>query len=178
MKLRPAFLALSVVLSTFGVFAADLPAGYWPAAKSDAILEKTLTVRLAPDLSTLTEGERAAVNDLIEVGKIFQLIYEDSRHPEAIGAMRKLSELNKERGNSPETAKLIDLYRLFQGPIASTLDNRREPMMPVSEQTAARNVYPAGVTAGEIDSFLAKHPEERDSILESERSSGGRRRQT
>ena len=53
-----------------------------PAAMS-AILTKTATLRLAPDLSHLTPGERAAVDQLLQVGGILQRLYEDARHPAA-----------------------------------------------------------------------------------------------
>src|SRR5947207_15830761 len=56
------------------------PAGYWPLEKSQPIIEKTQTIRLSPDLSHLSAGEKAAVAKLLEVGKIFQRIYEDQRH--------------------------------------------------------------------------------------------------
>ena len=49
-----------------------LPSGYWPLEKSRPIVDKTQTIRLAPDLSHLTDGERKAVSKLLEVGKIFQ----------------------------------------------------------------------------------------------------------
>src|SRR5215510_3731288 len=52
-------------------------AGYWPVEKSQPIIDKTQTIRLAPDLSQLSAGERAAVAKLLEVGKIFQEIFED-----------------------------------------------------------------------------------------------------
>ncbi|HWW73836.1 MAG TPA: hypothetical protein VNZ44_00485, partial [Pyrinomonadaceae bacterium] len=52
--------------------AGGLPAGYWPEERSRALVEKTGTVRLAPDLSQLSEGERRAVAKLLEVGAIFQ----------------------------------------------------------------------------------------------------------
>ena len=48
------------------------PTGYWPLEKSQPIIDKTQTIRLAPDLSQLTAGERSAVAKLLEVGKIFQ----------------------------------------------------------------------------------------------------------
>ena len=50
--------------------------GYWPLEKSQPIVEKTQTIRLAPDTSKLSEGERKAVAKLIEVGQIFQKLYE------------------------------------------------------------------------------------------------------
>ena len=46
--------------------------GYWPLEKSQPILDKTQTIRLAPDLSQLTEGERKAVAKLLEVGRFFR----------------------------------------------------------------------------------------------------------
>lgn len=46
--------------------------GYWPLEKSQPIVEKTQTIRLAPDISQLSEGERKAVAKLIEVGQIFR----------------------------------------------------------------------------------------------------------
>jgi hypothetical protein len=48
------------------------------------ILDKTQTIRLAPDLSHLSAGERTAVAKLIEVGRIFQDVYEDQRHHQAL----------------------------------------------------------------------------------------------
>ncbi|HYY43469.1 MAG TPA: hypothetical protein VE775_12100, partial [Pyrinomonadaceae bacterium] len=35
---------------------ASLPPGYWPPEQSRAIIEKTQTVRLAPDLAQLSAG--------------------------------------------------------------------------------------------------------------------------
>ena len=63
---------------------ASLPDGYWPESKSNEILAKTQTIRLAPALSTLTAGEAAALKELLEVGAIFQQLYEDARHPQAL----------------------------------------------------------------------------------------------
>src|SRR5260221_14126542 len=97
-----------------------LPPGYWPIEKSQPIIDKAQTIRLAPDLSQLSAGERKAVAKLLEVGKIFQGIYEDQRHKEALSSYRRLDKLF--RSYAPPapaaTANLVKLYRLFQGPIA------------------------------------------------------------
>ena len=100
--------------------------GYWPLEKSQPIVEKTQTIRLAPDISQLSDGERKAVAKLIEVGQIFQNLYELQRHPEALTSYRALEQLNKQNGGTPATQNLLTLFRLFQGPIATTLDNKRE----------------------------------------------------
>ncbi|HEY6660919.1 MAG TPA: hypothetical protein VI031_07245, partial [Pyrinomonadaceae bacterium] len=127
-----------------------LPVGYWPLEKSQPLIEKTQTIRLAPDLSKLSEGERKAVAKLIEVGYIFQKLYEEQRHPEALSSYRALEQLDK-RGSTPATQNLLTLYRLFQGPIATTLENKREPFLPVQPSKPGKNMYPWGITKQEID---------------------------
>ncbi len=133
-----------------------------------AILEKTATLRLAPDLSPLTPGERAAVEHLLQVGGILQRLYEDARHPSAERERTRLLGEPRAAGSpaSPEGSDAARLFRLFQGPIATTLDNRRVPFLPVEAETPGKNVYPAGITAAEVEAFLAAHPEERAAILD------------
>jgi hypothetical protein len=141
-----------------------LPAGYWPLEKSQPLIDKTQTIRLAPDLSQLSAGERRAVAKLLQVGKIFQSIYEDQRHKQALSADRDLLQLDKRNG-SPVTQNLTFLYRLFQGPIASTLENKREPFLPVDPVVPGKNMYPWGVKKEEIEAYLSAHPEQRDEIM-------------
>ncbi len=143
-----------------------LPRGYWPVEKSQPIVDKTGPVRLDPDLSHLTEGERKAVAKLIEAGKIFQDLYELQRHPDALKARKELERVDKLQGGSAATKNLLTLYRLFQGPIATTLENKREPFLPVEGTRPEKNVYPWGVTKEEIAAFLTANPDKRDSILD------------
>lgn len=142
-----------------------LPEGYWPEAKSNAILEKTEIIRLEPDLSALTPVEQAALKDLLGVGAIMQKLYELSRHHEATRALDQLRVLDVRLGQPKETQNLLQLYRLFQGPIASTLDNKREAFLPVSPQLPGRNVYPHDATREDIEAFLAKYTGERERLL-------------
>ena len=142
-----------------------IPNGYWPEERSNEILAKTETIRLAPDLSRLSAEERSAVNDLLSVGQIFQRIYEQSRHHQAVDAHRRLIDLDRQLGSPKRTRNLLDLYRLSQGPIATTLDNKREPFIPVDPQVPARNVYPIDTTKAELEAFLAANPALRDEIL-------------
>jgi hypothetical protein len=122
-----------------------LPAGYWPLDKSQPIIDKTQTIRLSGDLTKLSDGERKAVAKLIEVGQIFQQLYEEQRHPQALESYRALVELDKRTGSTPATQNLLTLYRLNQGPIATTLDNKREPFLPVDPLKPGKNVYPWGI---------------------------------
>ncbi|MBC7909859.1 MAG: NUDIX hydrolase [Pyrinomonadaceae bacterium] len=145
---------------------AKSPNQNWPVEKSQPIIDKVGMVRLSPDISHLTEGERKAVAKLLEVGAIFQDIYEMQRHPQALDSRKKLEQLDKRSGSSAATRNLLTLYRLFQGPIATTLENKREPFVAVEPTVPGKNMYPWGVTKEEIDAFLATHPEKRDSILD------------
>ncbi|MDT5271068.1 MAG: hypothetical protein QOH49_3254 [Acidobacteriota bacterium] len=141
-------------------------AGYWPGEKSRAILEKTGEVRLAPDTSHLTEGERRALAKLIEVGQIFQTVYEQQRHAQALVAYGMLAvQAKRQPGGTKADEDLLTLYRLFQGPIATTLENKREPFLPV-ELTAPGAAMYGGATKEEVEAFLSAHPEQRDSILD------------
>jgi hypothetical protein len=143
----------------------QLPKGYWPESKSAEILAKTETIRLAPDLSGLDVNEKAAVEELLKAGAIVQRLYEDARHHQALRSHQDLIELDRQLGGPKRTKDLLDLYRLFQGPIASTLDNNREPFLPVDPQAPARNVYPPSATRDEVNTFLKANPGRRAGIL-------------
>src|SRR5204862_7522074 len=126
----------------------------------------TQTIRLSPVLSQLSANERNAVTKLLEVGKIFQTIYEDQRHHQALSSYDKLWNLHMHIGNPAPTENLLTLYRLFQGPIATTLENKREAFLPVDPVVPGKNMYPWGITKEEIDRFLASHPEKRDELMD------------
>ncbi len=166
--------AIVLVLATF-VFAqtgsrmkpsASLPSGYSPLEKSQPIIDKTQTLLLAPSLAHLTEGERKAVAKLLEVGKIFQRLFEQQRHPQALSSHEQLRQLEKRTGSTATTQNLLTLYRLNQGPIATTLENKREPFLPVDGIQPGKNVYPWGVKKEAIEAYLTAHPEARDSIMD------------
>ena len=158
---------LALTLATTMSLAAQttIPEGYWSEARSGEILAKTETIRLAPDLSHLTAAEQLALKDLIQAGLIMQKLYEHSRHHEALAAFDKLRVLDVQSGRMKRTANLLDLYRLNQGPIATTLGNERQPFLPVAPEVKGRNVYPLDATREEIDAFLEKNPSMRSSIL-------------
>src|ERR687894_26802 len=97
--------AMAQVKSRRTAAAANATAGYGP------IVEKTQTIRLTPDLSHLTEGERRAVAKLLEAGQIFQKLYEEQRHAEAESSQVALAQLARRAGPRPETQNLLTLYR-------------------------------------------------------------------
>lgn len=134
--------------------------GAWSVEQSRTLLDKTLPVTLAPELSHLGAGERAAVAKLREVGELFQALYEDQRHRQAATARATLWN-----GAGSPREDLRQLYRLFQGPIANNLDNERVPFVPVDPVQPGKTVYPWGITKAEVDAFLAANPAARDALL-------------
>src|SRR5215213_7265671 len=105
--------------------AVSLPRGYWRPERSQPIIEKTQTIRLAPDLSSLSACEREAVVKLLEVGKLIQQIYDEQLHAQARASLDKLMKLDAQLGSPAAMKDLLTLYRLNQGPIAATLENKR-----------------------------------------------------
>jgi hypothetical protein len=146
---------MTKLLMTALLLTQTLPTGYWPLEKSQPIIDKTQTIRLSGDLSKLSEGERKAAAKLIEAGQIFQKLYEQQRHPEALASYRALVDLDKRTGSTPATQNLLTLYRLNQGPIATTLENKREPFLPVDALQPGKNMYPWAIKKEEIDQTRA-----------------------
>lgn len=142
-----------------------VPPGYWVEAESQPILDKTLIVRLAPDLAVLAPNERQAVDRLLEAGRILQRLYESSRHPQALDAHADLVALDAKLGSPIATRNLLRLYRIFQGPIATTLENRRLPFLPVDSIAPGKNVYWRGATKSVLDAHMESHPESRADLL-------------
>lgn len=158
-------IAVAALCSCASSAAVKLPPGYWSEDESQKILDKTLTIHLAPDLSQLTDAERETAQILVDVGKIMQQLYERSLHYQAEQAHADLVALDRAGNGSAATRNLLDLYRLFDGPVGRNLDGTIVPFLPVEPRAPGRNVYPWGVEKQEIEGFLASHPDARGSIL-------------
>jgi hypothetical protein len=131
----------------------------WDATAIQTILQRTQRLHLAPDLSALTSGEREAVRELLAAGERMHRLFMLQRHPQALAAADYLAA-------HPELARENDLFWLNSGPIASTLDNDREPFLTVEPETPARNVYPQGATRESLDAFFAANPARRHELLD------------
>jgi len=155
-KILTIALLLAAGLLIEAALATTLPEGYWSLQQASEILDKTRTVMLDPDLSTLSEAEKAAAARLIQAGKIINGLYEDSMHPDALTSLQTLQALDQGDENSKA---LLDLYYLFCGPIASTLDNKRVPFLPVTDEEPGKNMYPQGMRTENLDPFLQSRPD-------------------
>ncbi|MGD9816725.1 MAG: NUDIX hydrolase [Hyphomonadaceae bacterium] len=131
----------------------------WTDAQFAQVLERTQMLHLAPDLSALTAGERRAVANLLQAGERLHRLYLDQRHPQAVAAYDFLAR-------RPDLAAARTLFALNAGPIATTLDNTREPFLNVARETASRNVYPADATRESLDAYFAQAPNRRAELLD------------
>jgi len=161
--MRPFLLSLSFALAACATTTASQPAApiasRWSEAQIAEVLDRTQTLHLSPDVSALSAGERAAVQELLAAGQRLHVLYLEQRHPQARQALAYLDA-------HPELASQRTMFRLMQGPIATTLDNRREAFLDVAEETPARNMYPAGTTVEVFDAYLAANPARREELLD------------
>lgn len=148
--------ALTTALLFGNCFGQDMPEGYWSLDQANEVLDKTRTVVLDPDTSSLTEAEKLVAGKLMQVGEIFNRIYQNSLHPQALEALNNLKRLHD---NGEHTSALMDIYYRSAGPITTTLDNKRVAFLPVTPEEPGRNVYPAGLTTEQFDPFLKARPE-------------------
>ena len=144
---------------------AGLPPGYWGVEKTRPLLQVTGTIRLDPDLSGLSAGERIAVGKLIEVGKIFGDLFMQQFHPQALTALAELQALDRRLGSPESTRNLLTLYRRALGPIVTAADGEQAAMVPADALELGRNFYPWGITKAEVQAYLAAHPEDTEAIL-------------
>jgi hypothetical protein len=142
-----------------------LPRGYWGPDRARPILDKTLITPYDVALDGLAPGERAAVDELLAAGRAIGDLNEETEHHQALRARGRLQALHERLGRPRQTADLLELYELFRGPIATTLENERAPFLPVDPFAEGRNVYPWGIEAGEIEAFLQTRPDRREEIL-------------
>jgi hypothetical protein len=168
MKSRPVLTAsvlISALLVGGSCAGTGLPDGYMAEEESQQIIDKTMVITLAPDLSGLSDNERSAVESLIAVGRIFQLLHEDMRHHQAVEAHETLVLLDEELGSPAATQNLLDMYYVFKGPIGRMLDNKSRAFFPVDPKVPGRNVYPWGIQREELEEYFAKFPRERSRLL-------------
>jgi hypothetical protein len=157
--------AIFLALLTLAAAAAEAPpttGTHWTPEQRRAVLDKTRMLTLSPDLSALGAGEREAVQHLLKAGTVAQELYELQLHPQAAEARAIIAALPAGAARD-ESAQL---YRLFKGPIATTLDNTREAFVPVGPVQAAKGVYPAGLERKELEAWLAANPGQRDALLD------------
>ena len=132
--------------------------GFWSSEQAAAVLERIERLEVRADTSSLTSGEREALERLLEVGEVMQRVYETSRHARARAVRAHLASVEVDASEAERLEQLRTLYRLFQGPIATTRSGEHEPFAPVSPYEPGRNVYPSGASAEALSTWAAANP--------------------
>jgi hypothetical protein len=144
---------------------AKRPSRPWSERRVRAILDTTQWQPLAADAPELGPGEMRAVEHVIAAGRMSAQLYEAQKHAEAIPARHRLLTRHEALGRPDRTRDLLRLYRLFDGPIATTLENQLVPFLPVGPWTPGGAMYPDGVTGDEVRAFADAQPEQRPDLL-------------
>ena len=142
-----------------------LPSGYWPADRVRATLDATLVIDLPSIPSNLSPAEHETIRRLVAAGRIFDDVFQDQFHHQALTSRDDLRALHETMGRGAQTLDLLELQDLSQGPIATTLDNERVAFLPVDHERPGKNLYPLRTERAAIESFLEDHPDERATIL-------------
>ena len=164
-RTRHALFTAGLAILASSVTLAELPEGYWSEQAAAEVLNRTLEIELEPELGALSEAERAALPYLLEAGRIMHELYLKQRHPDAVGARRALLDLHAAGADTARTAKLLDLYDLFKGPVATTLDNQRLPFVPAADEAPGKALYPSNASREFIESLVAGRQDVRRTML-------------
>ena len=117
-----------------------------------ARLAKYSTVRLAPDLSALTENERKMIPLLIEAAKAIDDVFWVQAYGDAPALLRSISD--------PATRQFVEYN---YGPW-DRLDNNHPFVAGVGPRPSGANYYPAGMTKAEFEAEVAKGGARADSL--------------
>jgi hypothetical protein len=138
---------------------ATIVSAAWTPEQVRPLADQTLKLHLPSESGALTPAEEAAAKELLAAGERLHRLYLDQLHPQALAAQAALSA-------NPERSDLAELFRVMQGPIATTLENERVPFLGVDPETPARNVYPPQVTREALDALMAAHPGRRAELMD------------
>jgi len=79
---------------------AEVPDGYWGIEQTQSILDTTMRVNLAPDLSHLSGAEFQALEELLAAGRVMNTLYENQKHRGAAASKATLMELHQTSGET------------------------------------------------------------------------------
>jgi hypothetical protein len=137
----------------------------WSSQQIKQVLDKTLFLTLAPDLSGLSAAELNTLKLLLEVGPLLHDIYLQAQHKDALSSKANLLERLTNAKEKDKAEQLLKLYRIFKGPIATSLDNKRVPYLSVADTVAGKNRYPWGIKKNQIEAELKQSPQATASLL-------------
>jgi len=135
----------------------DIDMGSIDVQAIQAELAKLAPVEIKADISTLSEGDRAALDRIIEAARImdelfFRQVY---HHNEEIREQLKSS--------SDPTAKVaLELFTVMYGPYNRMIDDA--PFLDVPPKPPGADYYPEDMTREEFLDWIENHPEDKEAF--------------
>ncbi len=137
----------------------------WTPEEATRVLETTREITLEPELADLTVAERLALTYLVDAGRLMHELYLQQRHPDSLAARDRLT--GDEVADAAFRSQLNELYYLFKGPVATTSDNQRLPLIEgIAAEKPGKTLYPASTVREELEVWLAANPEKRSELLD------------
>ena len=129
-----------------------------PGERLDAMRAQFAKIEMKPDISFLTDEERAVVNILNQVGLLMNEIYLRQRAEENPEWRAELAASDMEN-----KALLLELFDLHYGPW-DTLDHNA-PFIGDKAMLDGAAFYPADMTKDEFEVWISEHPEDEAAFL-------------
>ncbi len=137
----------------------------WSPEEAARVLESTRVITLEPGLAELTEAERLALSYLVDAGRLMHELYLQQKHSESLAARDRLA--SDEVADAAFRSQLSELYYLFKGPVATTSDNQRLPLLEgIAAEKPGKTLYPASSVREELEAWLEANPEKRSELLD------------
>jgi len=118
---------------------------------------KIARIEMAPDVSFLTAEERQVVNLLIQAGDLMSEIY-----LRQVSADNPATRAAIAASDAPDKAALLDMFDLHFGPWDTLAEGK--PFFGTTPAPAGAGFYPADLTKGDFDAYLAANPTEKAAL--------------
>ena len=123
----------------------------------------TRTIVFDVDTSSLDEGYRNAIPKILKALGIIDKIFLMQDHPQSVEIKEKL--LRAAENGSEDAAISLEVFGIFNSPLGVSRTNKPVALFQgISPRPPGGTVYTEGITAEEIEAFLQKHPESRESF--------------
>jgi len=135
----------------------DIDMGSIDVQAIQAELAKLAPVEIKADISTLSEGDRTALEKIIDAARIMDELFLRQVYSRNVDIREHL------RASADPAAKVaLDLFTVMYGPYNRMVDD--EPFLNVPPKPAGANYYPEDMTKEEFLGWIEDHPEDKEAF--------------
>src|SRR5690606_16048511 len=121
-------------------------------------IQQFAPAKIGADVSKLPQSEKAALEKLIEASRLLDPVFDRQAHRKNPEIEARLKADNTRQGQAKYA-----YFRIMRGPW-DRQDHHR-PFAVEAARPKGGGFYPADLTEGELDAYLAKHPKKKDELL-------------